>query len=221
MRRASLVAFALTLAVLPSAKLAITAWPAQFRTAQQAAVFAWPLLALWIALAVAGYALSLKTGFPEAWDARVPIFARTLLPLAAGLLLGAISCSADAITHWTAIVAARMHLDSIHLPLPWSPLIYTAGGVFTDIVLRLFPLPLLLLPFRGSNKAYWPIAAVLSGVEGLSSFSLGPALGAYLFFENWLVNFTQAFFFRRAGFVACVLVRFSYYMVWHVLWPNV
>src|SRR4051812_6152940 len=113
MRRHSLIALGVTLAVLPLAKVAIVLWPAQFRTTQQAAVFAWPLLALWIALAIGGYALSLRTGFPEAWDPRVPLFARTVLPIGAGLVLGAISCASDAATHWTALVAARMHLDSI------------------------------------------------------------------------------------------------------------
>jgi hypothetical protein len=92
-------------------------------------VFAWPLILLWLALAAAGYALSLRTGFPEAWDARVPDVARVALPVLVGVVLGALSCAGDAATHWTALAAQRMHLDSIHLPLPWSPLIYAAAVV--------------------------------------------------------------------------------------------
>jgi len=33
-----------------------------------------------------------------------------------------------------------------------------------------------------------------------------------------LQNLGQVYFFRRAGFLSAVLVRISFYLVWHVIW---
>ena len=34
------------------------------------------------------------------------------------------------------------------------------------------------------------------------------------------LNFTQAAFFRRYGFLAAILVRVGFYSVWHVLYVH-
>jgi hypothetical protein len=38
--------------------------------------------------------------------------------------------------------------------------------------------------------------------------------------EGFGLNLTQAAFFRRYGFVASIVVRLGYYVVWHVLYVH-
>lgn len=223
---------ALTLIVLLSylvfVKLLLILSPTKLASAQQAQALGWPAIALYWILAWAGFWLSSRTGFPDIWDVRISNQRRILFPVLLGLGLGALAVVGDFTTGWSRVVAERLHLATIHIPLPMSAAIYPAGGIITDILFRLFPLPLLvflisnlLLRKRAPNATFWSSAAVLSCLEGLSSpefIRLHPGLAAYIFFEGYLVNFTQAAVFRKLGFFSCAMVRVAFYVVWHILW---
>ena len=209
-------------------KLVLTFFPEMFRSPAQAAVFRWRFLALWTLLGGIGVWFADRTGFPDPLDERIPGRTRFAVPIAIGLALGALAVATDAATHWTRLVAAEMRLPSIHIEFPASVLIYTGGAVIVEVLYRLFPIPLLLwlisgliLKGRGQEVTYWCLAVPLSSVEALGDLGLrkyGLVTMASVFAQDYALNLVQAWVFRRAGFLASILVRVAFYLVWHVLW---
>ena len=208
-------------------KLALAAWPGVFRSPAQAKVFEWPWLALWIALGAAGALLSGRTGFAPAWR-RNSLRSRLLAPALWGLGFGVAAIATDAMTGWTGFVAKRLGIPTIHIPLPASLLVYPGGAIIVEILYRLFPIPLVLWVFgrisrgRGIERAFWVLAAVTSLIEPLGDLGLRPlgvAAMAAVFAEDYALNFAQAWTFRRSGFLASIVLRVVFYLVWHIAWP--
>jgi hypothetical protein len=209
-------------------KLVLTFLPELFRSPAQAAVFEWRFLALWTVLGSLGVVLSERTGFPDPLDERIGTRARWGVPAAIGIGLGLLAIATDAVTHWTRFVAAKMHLATIHIEFPASVLVYTGGAVIVEVIYRLFPIPLLLflisnllLRGRGQEKTYWILAVPLSSVEALGDLGLrelGFGTMAAVFAQDYALNLAQAWVFRRAGFLAAIVVRVVFYLIWHVLW---
>jgi hypothetical protein len=61
----------------------------------------------------------------------------------------------------------------------------------------------------------------LSSVEALGDLGLrelGFGTMAAVFAQDYALNLAQAWVFRRAGFLAAIVVRVVFYLIWHVLW---
>ncbi|HEX9303277.1 MAG TPA: hypothetical protein VGA31_02380 [Thermoanaerobaculia bacterium] len=222
----SLRTFLLLVAYLVLVKLALTVFPQVLRSTAQAKVFEWPFLALWAALGFAGVSLSERTGFPPAWE-KGSARSRLLIPALWGIGFGSLAIATDAATGWTKAVAAKLGLSSIHIPFPASVLIYPGGAVIVEILYRLFLIPVLLwvvsslfLRGRGQVATFWILAALTSFLEPLGDLGLRdqglPTMTA-VFVQDYALNFAQAWFFRRRGFLAAIIVRVAFYVVWHVL----
>ncbi len=95
------------MAYLALVKLLITFFPAPFRSAAQAGVFAWPFIAVVTVGGLIGLCFARKTGFPDAWDARVSIIQRLLIPALVGVAISVPSVVIDLLTHYTAILSAQ------------------------------------------------------------------------------------------------------------------
>jgi len=212
-------------------KILLTAMPATFRSPAQAVMFQWPAIGIIGALGLAGVWLSRRTGFPTAWDAPSTNRRRVLLPLVLGLGFGLITIILDLATGWTKIAAAKLHIPSIHIAFPASALIYPGGAIIVEVLYRLFLVPLLLwiisnllLKGRGQEPAFWVLAAMTSFFEpvtqDLAGMLLGRAMTAFtlVFILDYAINLSQAWLFRRLGFLSAILMRVSFYAVWHVLW---
>ena len=218
--------FAGLIGYLVLVKLALTLFPTVFRSAAQAKVFEWPFLALWALLGGIGVWLSERTGFPPAWETG-SWRARVIEPAIWGLALGFLALGTDAVTHWTAAVAGKVGQPSIHIPFPASVLVYPGGAIIVEILYRLFPIPILLwlvsrliLRGRGEEATFWTLAALTSLVEPLGDLGLreqGFTTMAFVFLQDYALNFAQAWFFRRRGYLAAILLRVAFYLVWHVL----
>jgi hypothetical protein len=210
-------------------KVAIT-WllPAGFRAPAQAEVFAWPAIAFLTAAGLAGVALADRAGLPGLWDARVSTRDRLLLPWVIGIVLGLEAVAVDVATGWAAMAAREIGEPSIHIPFPASALIYPGGAVIVDVVYYLLPIPLLLwvvgrLALRGrwEPQVFWTVGVLAALVEpatqwfGLPGHAL---LAAGLFASDFVLNLAQVYAFRRWGFLAAVVLRTSFYLVWHVAW---
>ena len=78
----------------------------------------------------------------------------------------------------------------------------------------------LLLRGRGREPTFWTIAALTSLLEPVGDLGLRdqglPTMTA-VFAQDYALNFTQAWFFRKWGFLAAIAVRVAFYAVWHVL----
>jgi len=222
----SLRIFLWLVAYLVFVKLALGLFPAVFRSTAQAKVFDWPFLALWAALGFAGVSLSERTGFPPAWK-KGSARSRLLVPASFGIGFGLLAVSTDAVTGWTKAVAAKLGQSSIHIPLPASLLIYPGGAIIVEILYRLFLIPVLLwivssllLRGKGRDATFWTLAALTSLLEPLGDLGLrdqGHTTMAAVFVQDYALNFTQAWIFRKRGFPAAIAVRVAFYLVWHIL----
>lgn len=225
----NLLPFLVLVAGLVAVKLAIAAGPPVFRSPAQAAVFAWPFLALVAVAGLGGAWLAPRVGAPLLWDARVGGRDRFLLPALVGLLLGAALLASDLAFGWTKPLAAGHGLASIHIPFPASALIYPGGAVIVCVLYYLAPIPLVawLLSrslWRGAGDArpWWAAGLVFAAVEPLtqdlvpSMRALGP-VAALVFALDYAANVAQVAAFRRAGFLAAVVLRVAFYFVWHVV----
>jgi hypothetical protein len=222
----SLRIFLWLVAYLVLVKLTLGLFPAVFRSPAQAKVFDWPFLALWAALGFAGVTLSERTGFPPAWE-KGSARSRLLIPAFWGIGFGLLAIATDAATGWTEAIAAKLSQPSIHISFPASVVIYPGGAVIVEILYRLFPIPVLLwivssliLRGKGRDATFWTLAALTSLLEPLGDLGLrdqGLPTMAAVFVQDYALNFTQAWIFRKRGFLASIVVRVAFYLVWHIL----
>jgi len=219
------------MAYLVLVKLILTFLPAVFRSAAQAAVFQWKWITIFTATGLLGVFLADRTGFPAAWGGGISNRARILLPAALGAGLGVLAIGTEVATGWTKFVAAKMNLPTIHIDFPASALIYPGGAIIVEVAYRIFLMPFFLwlvssmiLRGRAQEQTFWALAVITSAIEpvtqDLSGMLAGQATFAFalVFIEDYALNFSQAWLFRRYGFLSAVLLRVFFYLVWHVLW---
>ena len=181
-----------------------------------------PVLLVAATLGLLGVCLSERTGFPDIWDAGVPITHRLLIPLLLGMAFG---------------LGFRLLGFGQLLPSPEQPsfpasipyFLYGAG--LSEILLRLFPMPLLvwlisnlLLGGRAQESASWGAAGLSSLIEPLSQVGAMLILGidslpwiATVFVLVFAANLAQGRLFRAHGFGASLVIRLAFYVVWHII----
>jgi hypothetical protein len=217
----SYLPFAIMMLYLVAVRLTIARNPDMFRSAAQAAVFTWPMLGIVAAVGLGGTMIMRYTRrFPEMWEAEIPLTWRLWLPVGLGVVLGGVAILVDRVTHWTTLAAAQMHLPSIHIDAPASYVIYPGGAIIVSILYFLLLVPLLVWVLRG--RAFWLVAMVCALTEPLTQdlhMTGGVGMMVAVFAEDYALNLGQVWLFRRAGFVAAVLLRVAFYGVWHMLWP--
>jgi hypothetical protein len=222
-------AYAVLAACLIAVHFVIAAFPGATRAASQAAVFSWLGLAIIIPVGLLGVLLLNLTPLRGLWDAELGWNEKVWRPLTIGVLIGALMTGTDLLTGWTRIVAARMNLPSIHIEFPLSVPIYFGGAILVSVLYFLSLLPFLywliavrLRQNRREPLTFWLIAMPFVLVEPLTNRPGGFAELDWRmlagFFEDVLLNFTQIWFLRSAGFVAAILVRIGFYAIWHVLY---
>jgi hypothetical protein len=218
-------------AYLVLVKIIITFFPATFSSVEQAAVFAWPALGIWAVLGFIGIWLAHRTGFPSAWDARVSNRQRLLIPIAIGLAYAVFEVAFDLLTGYSKFEVALHHATKVNIDFPASMLIYPGGAVIVEVVYRLFLIPLLLwlssnviLKGRGRTQLFWALAILTSFIEpltqDLAAIQLGAVMFAAVMLKGFGLNFLQAALFRKYGFLAAILMRIAFYMVWHVIYVH-
>lgn len=164
--------WAVLMAYLVLVKLIITLSPATFRSAEQAAVFGWPFLAVWTAAGLIGIWFSRRTGFPDAWDARISNRQRFLIPILIGLAFSVVAVSHDLVTHYTQLLSVIHGQVRNNIDFPASLLIYPGGAVIVEVFYRLFAIPVLLwlisnviLKKRYQALVFWILAILTSFIE--------------------------------------------------------
>ena len=214
-------------AILVVVRLAVyTFYPNAFNDPEQASFFGWPALAIMGVLGLVGVYFAHLTGFPAAWSLEDPV-RRWLLPIAIGLALSAIYIGLDRTTGFTALTNAHHGVTTQFVGVVPSILIFAGGAIISEVVFRLFPIPLLLwlisrlaLRKRWPEQIFWGLAILTSLLEPLSqySFFFGSAVGVGLavIAAGFCLNMVQAGFFRRYGFLSAIAIRLAFYMVWHV-----
>jgi len=191
---------------------------------EQAGTFTWPAL---IAISIFGFIgvqIASKTGFPGSWDKTVPQTQRFLVPAILGLGLGFLAV----------LLEHFQPLGQIDAAFPLSIPFYLYGGIVSEIIMRLFLLPAplwfissLLLRNRWQEPIFWGLAVItsvleplgmLGGLYELGTLKNGIPLGVWVFVAfAYGVNLLLAYTYRKSGFLAPLVLRLSFYMIWHIL----
>ncbi len=183
----------------------------------------WPGIGIATILGYISFKLAEYARFPGFWDEKVRNRQRFLVPLVAGIFFGLIQI----------IFGILGRLPDIHVDFPLSIPVYLSGAIVLEIMWHFFPIVLLvwlasrvILKQRWHEGIYWMIAVPLSLLEPIAQMvaicRAGVEMGAVteptLFLFILLSNLLLFYFLRRFGFLAMLTFRFSFYVVWHVMY---
>jgi hypothetical protein len=196
------------------------------------ALFTWPSIAIFGVLGFIGIVLSHQTGFPAAWDDRVTNRQRFLIPATIGALLGLLQSALNNVFNWTGFFSQVVGRP-FNPPWPGSVPFFTSGAIEVEVLYRLLPVSLLLwlvssllLRGRAQSQVFWVLAVLSSLLEPMDQDLRDLGTGAPVaqvgagFAVDFALNFAQAVMFRRSGFLAAIVTRVAFYMVWHVAYGN-
>jgi hypothetical protein len=225
--RRSLLIYLALMVYLVVVKVVLSLASVKAIVASQAAAFSWPVIGLLGATGLLSVWLGPRTGFPELWDARVSNRQRLLVPALLGLGLGVVFLVLQATTQLEQISAAEAHVASVNVPFPASLLFYSGGAIIVEALYRLVPITLVLwvtsnviLRKRAQTQVFWVLAIITSALEPVDQIGVlhgHLALMVGLGVTMYAINLLQAYLFRRFGFVAPLVMRLAYYLLWHIL----
>jgi hypothetical protein len=175
-----------------------------------------------------GVWLSMRTGFPDPWDARVGNKQRLAIPIMLGLLLGTLFLATDLITGLSRLQQEKLNIAATDVAFPASLIFYPAASIFAEVVYRLLTIPLLLgfasifiRAQRAREIVFWALAILTSLIEPLTNNAaaqvLAPLALTFVLVQSFGTNLLQAAFFRKYGFIAAILVRVAFYIPFHVI----
>jgi hypothetical protein len=162
-----------------------------------------------------------QAGVPDFLSPEVTSKNRFLLPARIGIIFGILD---------VVVIKVLMHpepyttLPPFLQPFPYSIFLYTSGALDIEIFYRLIPLTIILLAgkwiLQGKyyDAFFWTgavLTAIREPLEQLPDGSLAFIL--YSLTTGFLMNFLQAVYFKRAGFMATLSLRLGHYLVWHIL----
>lgn len=225
----SLIVWLLLFAYLGIVAFLVTVvFPVQFLDRSQAGFFeAQGVIAIGV-MGLIGVWISMYTGFPGAWDARISNQQRLLIPVIAGLLFGALFLATDLITGMSQLQQERFNVPSTDVPFPASLFFYSAASILVEVVFRLFPIPLLLglaslviRSARARESIFWMLAVLTSLIEPIQQSAgtqvLPPLAFAFVFGQTFGFNFFQAALFRKYGYLTSILARLAFYFIFHII----
>jgi len=173
-----------------------------------------------------GLSLARKAGFPEIWDRRISNRERFISPMICGVAFSSIIMLIDIIEP----------IGNVYSWFPLSMPYYLFGRVVSEIDLYLFPLPLfiwILMQVLHKRKLkdmiFKPAAMIFCLYEPICTLLImlkmdlpGQFLEWYflceIFLSVYIFSLFSAYFFRKAGFLAALTMRFSFYTMWHLVW---
>lgn len=227
-RRSSIVVWLACVAYLALVALLLrTLLPVSFVDQAQAGFFEPAGITAIGVLGLLGVWLSTKTGFPDALDPRITWRRRFMLPTLVGLAAGSLFLFTDVATELSRLQREQFDLPATDIAFPASVLVYSAAAIDVEVVYRLLPIPLLLwlisnvlLRGRGQASIFWVLAMASSAIEPLSQAAtlvVPLPLWFAIALQSFGVNLAQATMFRKYGFVAAIILRIAFYLVYHVL----
>jgi hypothetical protein len=157
---------------------------------------------------------------PNFWQDTVTWKNRFLFPMAIGIIFGILD-----VLVFKAILHPEPYpeLPPFVQPFPYSIFLYLSGAFEVEVFYRLIPLTLILLIgnwFKGGKyyKTFFWIGAVLTAIrEPLEQLPEGSLLLLiYSLATCLLMNFLQALWYRKTGFLGTLSIRTGHYLVWHI-----
>jgi hypothetical protein len=205
-------------------KVVFILFPTVFPGADQEGAFSWITILAIAVMGFIGLILARRTGFPDLWDTKVSNRQRFLIPVVIGLVYGVVT-----------IIIDLRNPSPVHLKLPLSIPFYTYGATLLEIMLRLFTIPVLVWLFsnlilRGKwqTKVFWlaaiiaalyePLPHIREQLIGVSGLGILAVLIKWAIEPLFLANVLTGWLFRKYGFLAALVMRLSFYLVWHIIY---
>jgi hypothetical protein len=213
-----LIAFMITV------KVVFILFPTVFPGADQEGAFFWTTILAIAVMGFIGLILTRRTGFPDIWDPKISQRQRFLIPTVIGLVYGLIT-----------VIEDLRSPSPVHLKLPLSIPFYAYGAILLEIMLRLFAITFLvwlfsnvLLRGRWQTQVFWiaaiiaalyePLPFIKADLAGVSGLGVATVLLAWTIQPLFLANVITGWLFRKYGFLAALVMRLSFYLVWHIIY---
>lgn len=165
--------------------------------------------------------LQQQAGIPDFLDETVSVRKRFFWPLVTGAVFGILDIL---------VIKVMQHpepytsLPPFLQPFPYSLFLYTSGAFEVEVFYRLIPLTVFLLLGKWIAKGRYAQVFLWAGLiltslrEPLEQFPSGNWLFMfYSLLTGFMMNFLQAWYFRKYGFLASLSVRLGHYLFWHIL----
>lgn len=120
--------------------------------------------------------------------------------------------------------------ENINVPFPGSLLFYPAIAYVVEILFHILPFCLVYFILRfmtggeGSPGVIWASILIVSLLEPvfqvIASGHDTPWVSVYLALHLFTFNLVQLLLFKRYDFLTMYAFRFSYYILWHILWGH-
>jgi len=162
-----------------------------------------------------------KAGLPNFWQSEVVARDRFFYPVLIGIVFGVFD---------VLVIKVMLHpepyteLPPFLQPFPYSLFLYMSGAFDVEVFYRLIPITILLFigarfkDGKNYNQFFWAGAILTALREPLEQLPSGNiALILYSLLTGFGMNFLQATYFKKSGFLASLSVRLGHYLIWHIL----
>ncbi len=109
-------------------------------------------------------------------------------------------------------------------PFPYSLFLYFSGALEIEVFYRLIPITIILIIGNkladGKYQSYfiWIALIATSIREPLEQFPTGEIwFMIYAFLSGFLMNYIQASYYLKAGFLSSLTLRLGHYLFWHII----
>jgi hypothetical protein len=162
-----------------------------------------------------------QAGFPELLQRTISNRLRYVLPLLTGLLF---ALPDVILVKFIQTPGPYETLPLYFQPFPFSVLHYVTGAIYSEVYFRLIIFTLLMalarnyLSVRYYDSIFWTLAVLTAAWEPLAQWPQGPTwFVLYCVLSGFAFNLIQAWYYKKAGFLAALSVRLGHYLLWHVL----
>ena len=158
---------------------------------------------------------------PDFWQKEISHKNRFFVPLLIGIAFGLLD---------VLVIKVIMHpepykeLPPFLQPFPYSLFLYFSGALEIEVFYRLIPLTVILLLGNWYKKGkyytgfFWAGAVLTALREPLEQLPQGNAgLIIYSLVTGFAMNFLQAIWYKKSGFLASLTLRLGHYLIWHIL----
>lgn len=184
-------------------------------------VWLWVDLAL-LLIGIPFILLQKQAGLPEVWKPAISNRQRIWIPFATGFIFAVLD---------VLVIVIILHpqpyesLPPFLQPFPYSICLYTSGAFEVEVFYRLIPITLVMLVTQQLSKkqpiisvVFWIIAVITALREPFEQFQEGALwFVSYSFITGFAMNFLQAIYYRKSGFLAALSTRLGHYFLWHIL----
>lgn len=162
-----------------------------------------------------------KAKLPNFWQKDISFKFRFLFPTLIGIIFGTV----DVLVFKVILHPGQyQELPPFLQPFPYSIFLYFSGAFEVEIFYRLIPLTLILWIGNWFKQGkyymffFWAGAILTSIREPLEQLPQGGnLLIVYALLTGFLMNFFQAIWYKKAGFLASLSLRLGHYLIWHIL----